>query len=99
MKIFLAFLFLIGLSVNPIEASAGPYKNVKSTSAPSSDVSSIGSHKPNAQEYIDTARTGQAVPIRSVELDGRCRDADGVWLHKEDIGYNACVREATRVRH
>lgn len=93
MKSLLAVLFLTTLAAAP--ANAG-YRDVTKTAAPSSDISAAGSEKPNAQEYIDVARTGQAATVRVYEKGGRCRDADGVWLDKGDMGYNACVREARR---
>ena len=97
MKSLLAAVFITTLASAPVYANYNRHhKDVTKTAAPSSDISAAGSEKPNAQEYVDTARTGQAAPVRSIEKDGRCRDADGVWLHKEDIGYNACIKEAKR---
>ncbi len=95
MKSLIAIVFISTIASAPVYANYN-YDHVSHKAAPSSDVSAAGSTKANAQEYVDTARTGQAAPMRSVEKDGRCRDADGVWLHKEDIGYNACVRQAKR---
>lgn len=96
MKSLYAVLFLSVLASTPVLGSYGSQNDVTKTSAPSSDLSAAGSEKPNAQEYVDVARTGQAAPVRSYEKDGRCRDADGVWLYKNDMGYQACVREAKR---
>ena len=100
MKSLLAVFFIATLFSSQVSAGTGQHKrDVNKAAAPSSDLSAAGSSRPNAQEYIDTAHTGQAAPMRTVEKDGRCRDADGVWLHKDDIGYNTCVRQAGRVEY
>lgn len=98
MKSLLAVLFVATLTSASVLASTGHYNDVTKSSAPSSDKSAAGSKHPNAQEYVDTARTGQAAPVRTIEKDGRCKDGDGVWHHNGDVGYNECVRVAKRVK-
>ncbi len=93
MKSFLALLLITHFASAPVYAASDYYyKDVTKTAAPSSDMSAIGSDKPNAQEIIDVTRTGQAAPVRTWEKEEPCRGANGSWLYKGDAGYLTCTR-------